>query len=109
METYPEISGGNYNPNMCQLAINDISSNYTGIWTVQIQGGKDGTGDIKLRHIQITTTRVADVIGDNSLSVTSGQRFEASCEASFGIPKPAGFRWEIDNEKGAINNWNPCL
>ena len=92
MDTFPEISGGYYNPTMCQLAIGDISSNYTANWTVQIHGGKDGINETITEYIQITTTRVANVTGEEvSLEVTNGQRFQASCKASFGIPKPAGY------------------
>ena len=77
---------------MCQLAIVDISSNYTGNWSVVINGGKDGIDTTETEYIQITTTRVANVTGEEAaLEVTNGQRFQASCKASFGVPKPAGY------------------
>ena len=92
--TYPDVSGGKYNPNTCQLVIGNINYNYTGNWTVEIVGGSDGTGELtnKTDWIQITTTRIANVVGsDTTLSVENGQRFEVSCEASFGVPKPAWY------------------
>ena len=92
-ETFPDISGGKYNPNMCQLVIGHVNYNYTGNWTVEIIGGTDAQGNqtTKQDWIQITTTRTANVTGiDQSLSVSSGDRFETSCEASFGVPKPVG-------------------
>ena len=61
------------------------------MWYVKIYGGKDGMNTTKTRQIQITTTRVAEVTGEEgSLKVTNGQSFQVSCKASFGVPKPAG-------------------
>ena len=71
--------------------IGEISYNYTGNWTVSIVGGSSGQGSTKTVNIQITTTRLAEVTGKAAtLSVISGQPFETSCQASFGVPKPAG-------------------
>ena len=89
-ERFSNMTGGIYNPNTCQLLISNVNYNYTGSWTIQIHGGENGQGTNKTEYIQIQTTRLAEVTGDPVLSVTSGHRFKASCEASFGVPKTAG-------------------
>ena len=89
-ERFLNMTGGIYNPNTCQLLISNVNYNYTGSWTIQIHGGENGQGTNKTEYIQIQTTRLAEVTGDPVLSVTSGHRFKASCEASFGVPKTAG-------------------
>ena len=89
-ERFVNMTGGIYNPSTCQLLISNVNYNYTGKWTIQIHGGENGQGTNKTEYIQIQTTRLAEVTGDPVLSVTSGHRFKASCEASFGVPKTAG-------------------
>ena len=88
-ETFPNLSGGLFDHNLCQLAIGGINSNYTANWTVEIQVlGEEG---LTKTYIPITSTKLAEVTGsEDSISVTSGQLFQASCTASFGVPQPAG-------------------
>ena len=70
-----------------------MNYNYTGKWTVEVIGGGDGQGDKENRttSIHMETTMLAQVTAESqSLSVISGQRFDTSCEAAFGVPKPVG-------------------
>ena len=88
-ETFQNLSGGQFDRNLCQLEIGGINSNYTSNWTVVIQLLDDS--EVPAVYIPITSTKLAEVTGsEDSISVTSGQTFRTSCTASFGVPQPAG-------------------
>ena len=89
IETFPNLSGGLFDKNLCQLAIIDISSNYSADWIVEIQVLSDD--NLYPTTIPITSTKLAEVSGsEDPLQATSGQSFQTSCQASFGVPQPAG-------------------
>ena len=88
-ETFPNLSGGKFDHNLCQLEIGGINSNYTSNWTVVIQLLDDS--EVPPVYIPIKSTKLPEVTGsEDSISVTSRQAFQTSCTASFGVPQPAG-------------------